>query len=136
MKSFLHLNMLVQLSIFLLAVLSRSEAGYQGPINHDQPYQQFPSTPNPPGTFSNGAPLLVGFDPESDAIPDPIYAPRDIDLPFHRLFTGTAMFYRTANDPTADSGIWGAQYDSANQTACGIPTNSYWASRLLFIRTS
>lgn len=103
---------------------------YSGPTLTDQPYQTYPLIPNEPRAFSNGQDLLVGYDDDTTQIPPDVYAPRKIDIPFHRVFYGSANFYRTANKPDADSGIWGAEYDNANQTACGIPTNSYWGQQV------
>ena len=110
-------------SCALAAVLPRQDAslpdtGQNVPI---------PVTAKGPGSFSTGA-AAIGL-PAADLSTVPaIYGPRDIDLPFGRMYKGTLNFYKTVNDPTTNFGTFGSQYDNANQSACGIPSNAYFQS--------
>ena len=130
MCSYIAVTAITALAVSQFASSQYVGPPYHGPTLTDQPYQPHPTTANDPGTFCNGQDLLVGYDPDTLQIPPDIYAPREIDIPFHRVFYGQANFYKTTNKPDTDSGIWGAEYDNANQTACGIPTNSYWGQQV------
>ena len=94
--------------------------------------QDIPSSARAPGTFSNGGPPLIAEPPMTDdAIPD-IYGPRDIDLPFYRLFHGNMNFFSEGqlNTPTGNTDVFGSENDNANQSACGIPDNAFFVSKV------
>lgn len=90
--------------------------------------QAIPATAKPDNTFSNGAAEIIGgFPYDSGTIPD-VYQPRDIDIPFGRMFHGDLMMFPQGqlNDPTLNTDSYTPNvYDFANQSACGIPDNSY-----------
>ena len=83
---------------------------------------------------------------EGPAGQDSVYQARPIDMPFLRNFKGNAIFYNHTNVPAGTATgqappgsdpmlitqtsrySWGAQYDDAKQSACGIPSNAYWLS--------
>ena len=89
-----------------------------------------PSTPKAPGTFSTGATSAIGEPPQDDSpVPD-IYGPREVDIPFGRMYQGNLNFYKTVNDPTSNTGSFGSHYDNANQSACGIPANAFAHSQV------
>ena len=92
-----------------------------------------PTTPKPPGTFSNGAPLLQGEPPQDTITPIPaVYGTSSIDLPFFRLYHGNMIFFPPSqlNTPKGITDTWGSQYDNANQSACGIPDNAFYESKV------
>ncbi|KAI4093803.1 MAG: hypothetical protein LQ344_002707 [Seirophora lacunosa] len=113
--------------------------GGDGPPNIDMPtaltgqgLQDVPDEPRAPNTFSNGhAQDNDGFDWGVGKIPD-LYQPRDIDIPFGRMYHGKMSFfdygqYNNWNDNTA---TWSPdELDYANQTACGIPDNSAFQTK-------
>ena len=90
--------------------------------------QAVPATAKADNTFSNGAAEIIGgFPYDSGPIPD-VYQPRDVDIPFGRMFHGDLMMFPQGelNDPTLNTGSYTPNvYDFANQSACGIPDNSY-----------
>lgn len=75
-------------------------------------------------------PVRTTTQPEIALTQDPAYEARDFDLPLLRNFKGAAEFDRIRDEPADTSSAWEAQYDSEDQTACGIPTNAYWLSGL------
>lgn len=94
----------------------------------DPGVQTVPLTGKAPNTFSNGqAEQTGGFPYDSGPIPD-LYQPREIDIPFGRMFHGDLMMFPQGqlNNPNFNTDEWTPnQYDFANQSACGIPDNSY-----------
>ncbi len=90
--------------------------------------QAIPASGKAYNTFSNGkAEIIGGFPYDSGPIPD-VYQPRDIDIPFGRQFHGDLMMFPQdqLNDPSRNTGEYTPNvYDFANQSACGIPDNSY-----------
>ena len=66
-----------------------------------------------------------------DPIPD-IYGPRDIDLPFYRMYHGNMMFFPAGQLNTADKNTdeFGSKNDDAQQSACGIPDNAFFDSKV------
>ena len=91
--------------------------------------QGIPATAKAPGSFSNGGPPLIGEPSQVSASGQPdIYGAREIDLPFYRLYNGSLKFFAHTNKPDSDTTKFGAQYDNANQSACGIPYNAWFIS--------
>ncbi|KAI9801885.1 MAG: hypothetical protein M1833_002199 [Piccolia ochrophora] len=113
----------------LLASFIGVEAGI---IPRQDPGMQYiPTTPKAPGTFFNEKGVrLKGMPPISTETPPEIYGTRDIDIPFGRLYHGQLNFYPTSNNPPSRQEKWGGQYDNANQSACGIPDNGFWISKV------
>ena len=98
----------------------------------DPGFQTIPSSANPPGQFSNGAPELVAEPPVTSNAPPDVYGARQRDLPFNRLYYGNMNFFSQGelNTPTGDTDQWGAWNDNANQSACGIPDNAFVSSKV------
>ena len=98
------------------------------PTVSDPPLQSIPATAKPDNTFSNGQPEIIGGFPYNTGDIPPEYQPRDIDIPFGRQFHGSLMMfpYGQLNQPDRNTDEWTPNiYDFANQSACGIPDNSY-----------
>ena len=99
----------------------------------DPGMQAIPDKAKDPGTFSNGVDGPLNSEPPNtnDPVPD-VYGVRTIDLPFFRLYHGNINYFRAGelNTPTGDADVWGGQHDNANQSACGIPDNAYWISKV------
>ena len=95
------------------------------------PRQVIAASPKAPGTFSNGAPIVNGRTATEGDPPD-AYGAREIDIPFYRLYHGHVNFFSAGqmNNPTDITDHWGSQYDNANQSACGIPDNAFWNSKV------
>ena len=110
----------VSASLFFLIAISTAA---------DPPFQQIPTAPKQPGTFSNGKPGLYAEPPQVSADGQPAeYGARDIDIPFYRLYNGSMNFFSETNVPGKDTTEMGSQYDNANQSACGIPYNAWFIS--------
>ena len=94
--------------------------------------QAIPSSAKADGTFNNGAAERTGEPPDTSDTPPDIYGARDIDIPFYRLWHGNISFFPKGqlNTPDGDTDKWGAQYDSAKQSACGIPDNAFTMSKV------
>ena len=94
----------------------------------DPGVQAVPASAKPDNTFSNGAAEIIGgFPYDSGTIPD-LYQPREIDIPFGRQFHGSLMMFPEGqlNQPGFNTDEYTPNlYDFANQSACGIPDNSY-----------
>ncbi|MCJ1478382.1 hypothetical protein MMC13_007062 [Lambiella insularis] len=94
----------------------------------DPGVQTVPASAKADNTFSNGAAEIIGgFPYEDGTIPD-LYQPREIDIPFARLFHGNLMMFPEGqlNQPGFNTDQYTPNvYDFANQSACGIPDNSY-----------
>ena len=67
----------------------------------------------------------------SDTPPD-IYGARSIDLPFYRLYHGQMNFFPAGqlNTPDVNTDVFGSDKDNANQSACGIPDNAWYNSKV------
>ena len=98
----------------------------------DPGLQSVPDTAKAPNTFSNGQAQVTSEYPYStDPIPS-LYQPRDIDIPFGRMFHGNISMFPQGqlNDPTSKTDQWTPNvYDFANQSACGISDNAYWQGK-------
>ena len=94
----------------------------------DPGVQAVPASAKPDNTFSNGAAEIIGgFPYDSGTIPD-LYQPREIDIPFGCQFHGDLMMFPEGqlNQPGFNTDEYTPNlYDFANQSACGIPDNSY-----------
>ncbi|KAI9672326.1 MAG: hypothetical protein M1817_003348 [Caeruleum heppii] len=118
-------------SLCLLALLPSALAAVlrrQGAATSGGGQQAIPDTCKPPGTFSNGAPEFTRLPDDTGEVPPSVYGARDVDLPFGRLFQGSLSFYRTLNDPSRNTAVWGSEHDAADQSACGIPANAFKGS--------
>lgn len=92
-----------------------------------------PPTTKDPKTFSNGAPFLGGEPVCNDAFSVPnVYGAREVDLPFNRLYHGNMKFFSPGqlNTPTGPTDVFGSQNDDAQQSACGIPDNAFFISKV------
>ncbi len=121
------------------AVLPREtpeEAALKAYINRrTTAMQKIPSTAPAPGSFNTSTEYRPGQPPKSKVLPDPIYGVRDIDIPFGRLFHGDLNFFGKGelNNPDMDVDDWktiGTENDSAQQSACGIPDNAFFDSKV------
>jgi hypothetical protein len=70
--------------------------------------------------------------PNTTDLPDSMYGPRDFDLPFYRLYGGNLKYFPAGelNTPTGNGDVWGKEYDNVNQSACGIPDNAFFISKV------
>lgn len=123
----------MQFSFFFLAVASLASGAVIR--RGDPPLQEIPTKAKADNTFSNGKPYLASG-PVVPATPSTdIYGVRPIDLPFGRLYHGDMKFFRPGqlNSPDGMTDKWMDQpgaYDSANQSACGIPDNAFSISKV------
>ncbi|MCJ1251247.1 hypothetical protein MMC30_008478 [Trapelia coarctata] len=82
----------------------------------------------------NGSPALLAEPPQRwvDKEARDTYGTREHDIPFLRLFHGNMKFFAPGqlNTPTGRSDIWGHENDNANQSACGIPDNAFFISKV------
>lgn len=144
------------------ALVARAD---DGPANLGMPtalsgqgLQDVPNEPKAVNTFSNGHPqdndgFGWGWDANKKPLPIPdLYHPRDIDIPFGRMYHGNISFfgYGQYNDPTDNTATWGPDaLDRANQrlvdrilplwcylsrpltccSACGIPDDSSFQTK-------
>ena len=113
------------------AVIQRRDDGPPSPGCYTLPdpgLPPIPKTAKAPNTFSNGQDQVTAQYPYStDPIPD-VYQPRDIDIPFGRMFHGNITMFPQGqlNDPNSYTDQWTPnKFDYANQSACGIPDNAY-----------
>lgn len=115
----------------LLLVLSFASAST---IRRQAPgFQSIPAKGKADKTFSNGKPALIGEPALSGETPPDIYGARSIDIPFYRLYHGNMNFFPTGQLNTKDSNTdkWTpAGIDSASQSACGIPDNAFFDSKV------
>ncbi|KAL8918382.1 MAG: hypothetical protein Q9208_007401 [Pyrenodesmia sp. 3 TL-2023] len=90
--------------------------------------QDVPDKGKAPNTFNNGKPEdTCGMQWGTGPVPD-LYQPRDIDIPFGRMYHGKISFfdYGEFNDPKDNTASWRPNVmDNANQSACGIPDDAY-----------
>ncbi|KAL8786767.1 MAG: hypothetical protein Q9213_002588 [Squamulea squamosa] len=99
---------------------------------NDPPFQHVPLTAKPDNTFNVGT-EQKGMPDGSTETPDAMYGARSIDLPFGRLQHGKMKFFGAGqlNTPTGRTDVWGpGVYDSAKQSACGIPDSAFHISKV------
>lgn len=115
-------------SFLLLTTLAPSDVFAcgkgDGPANpgiktlSDSGLQDVPDEPKAPNTFNNGKPEdTCGMQWGTGPIPD-LYQPRDIDIPFGRMYHGNISFfnYGEFNDPNDNTASWRPNLlDSADQ---------------------
>lgn len=125
--------MLFSIAAFLSAAVLAHSAAIQ-PRSSAGGAQSIPNTP--PTNFRQPAIEQLLHEPDLDnttAVPD-VYAARDIDLPFYRLYHGSMKFFPAGqlNTPDRDRDVWAdaGGVDSANQSACGIPDNAFSISKV------
>lgn len=92
--------------------------------------QHFPESPAK--INHNGAPALLAEPPNVKTAPPEIYNARDIDLPFLRLFHGYSKYFSAGelNTPNGNGDKWGPENDNVNQSACAIPDNAFFISKV------
>lgn len=117
------LALMVATTPALAAVMPRSDYSQNG--------LKIPTTAKANGKFANGKPFMPGEAPKTADLPNAMYNARDIDLPFGRLYHGHMNFYKgSTNNPKSDKSTWGSEFDSADQNACGIPSNAFFISQV------
>ena len=93
----------------------------------DPGLQDVPDKGQAPNTFNNGEPQdNGGMEWGSGSIPD-VYQPREIDIPFGRMYHGKMSFfgYGEYNDPKDNTATWSPNvYDYANQRYVGEAVDS------------
>lgn len=115
----------------LLAATAPALAAVRPRSDYSQNGQKIPKTAKADGKFANGKPFMPGEPPKTGDLPNAMYNARDIDLPFGRLYHGNLNFYKgTTNNPKSDKSTWGSEFDSADQSACGIPSNAHFISQV------
>ena len=96
------------------------------------PWQYVPTVQTTPDNeFNTGTTRGSSLPPlTSDPVPQE-YGLRDIDIPFARVYKGTAKYFTENETNTAGSPIdvWNpGKDDYASQSACGIPNNAWFIS--------
>ena len=98
------------------------------------PWQTVPSSqPKPDNTYHNGQPKLNTEPPVVPDAVDPMFAAHPIDIPFGRLHNGSLKYFPEGqlNTATAITDQWApGTNDFANQSACGIPDNAFFISKV------
>ncbi len=126
-------QLVMQSSFFFLAAASLASGAI---IRRGDPtMQEIPTKAKADNTFSNGKPYIASGPVVSATPPTDIYGVRTIDLPFGRLYHGDMKFFSAGqlNSPDGITDKWMGQpgvYDSANQSACGIPDNAFSISKV------
>lgn len=107
--------------------------------------QSYPATAPDPSSFYQKGSLsadnlpLIGEPPQLGGPVDPVYGTRNIDLPFGRLFEGNIKFFPEGelNSPGQNTDVFSTSpdlssvsNDNANQSACGIPDNAFFQSKV------
>lgn len=92
--------------------------------------QHFPD--QPVAVKHNGAGPLLAEPPNVDTQPNEMYNARNRDIPFLRLFHGNLKFFAPGelNTPTGKGDVWGHEHDNTNQSACAIPDNAFFISKV------
>ena len=128
---------MLYVSFALVAASVASGAVIRSRDDGDPPFQDIPISAQADDTFNNGAAMEGGMPPESDpALPIPdVYGARSIDLPFSRLYHGNMKYFSAGqlNTPSTYTDLWVDQpnvVDSAKQSACGIPDNAFYISKV------
>lgn len=99
----------------------------------DPPFQNIPATGKPDNTFDIGTFKLNSEPPVVPDIPPPVYGVRSIDLPFGRLYHGNMKYFKEGllNPPSGLRDVFNPGVnDFANQSACGIPDNAFYQSKV------
>lgn len=99
----------------------------------DPPFQRIPATGKPDNTYNSGNFKLAGEPPTTSDIPPAVYGACSIDLPFGRLYHGTLKYFKKGqlNTPNGLTDVWKPGVnDFANQSACGIPDNAFFMSKV------
>jgi hypothetical protein len=132
-------SLVVPLSVLSLAngLVMRRDKPLNIPKTPNNPpdpgMQSIPTTGKADNSFNNGAVQLIADPDGTDVTPPAVYGAREIDLPFGRLYHGNAKFFPAGqlNTPTGNFDRWVPDgLDSANQSACGIPDNAYFISKV------
>ena len=132
MLSFHPLAFLYLTHFFLLKV-SALPVEHSPIVRRDPAWQQIPPTAQKaPGHFNTDVPQETGEPPNTASIPDDVYGARTIDIPFSRLYHGNMTFFSLGelNVPTSNKDLYNPIYDNANESACGIPDNAFYGSKV------
>ncbi|KAL9037117.1 MAG: hypothetical protein Q9214_005840 [Letrouitia sp. 1 TL-2023] len=99
----------------------------------DPPFQKIPAGAVPAIKFDSTAKTLKGLPPYVHTNPPAEYQARSIDIPFGRLFHGKMKFFSAGqfNLPGSATSVWGkGKRDNTNQSACGIPDDAFFQSKV------
>jgi hypothetical protein len=99
----------------------------------DPGFQNIPANGITDNTCSNGKPIFIGLPDQTSEIPPAVYGARSVDLPFSRLYYGSMKFFAPGeyNTPDGITDKWAPGVnDFANQSACGIPDNAFYDSKV------
>lgn len=99
----------------------------------DPPFQSIPATNQPDNTYNHGKFRPAGLPPTVTDIPPAVYGARSVDLPFGRLYHGKLKYFKKGqlNTPNGRTDVWQPGVnDFANQSACGIPDNAFFPSKV------
>ena len=99
----------------------------------DPAFQSIPVNGMTDNTCSNGKPILIGEPDQTTETPPDVYGARSVDLPFGRLYHGSMKFFAQGeyNSPDGITDQWAPGVnDFANQSACGIPDNAFYNSKV------
>lgn len=100
----------------------------------DGPWQNVPGTqPKKDNTYYNGQPKLNTEPAISTEMVAPEFAAHPIDIPFGRLHKGALKYFPAGqlNSPDGITDDWQPNVnDFANQSACGIPDNAFYISKV------
>ncbi|KAL9607339.1 MAG: hypothetical protein Q9167_007738 [Letrouitia subvulpina] len=99
----------------------------------DPPLQKIPAGAVPPIKFDPTAKKENGIPAYVHTIPPVEYQARSIDIPFGRLFHGKMKFFSAGqfNLPGSATSVWGnGKRDNTNQSACGIPDDAFFQSKV------
>lgn len=112
--------------------LPRNPTAKRG-VASDPPFQKIPTGAVPAIKFDPTAKTLKGLPPYVHTNPPAEYQARSIDVPFGRLFHGKMKFFSAGqfNLPGSATSVWGkGKRDNTNQSACGIPDDAYFQSKV------
>ena len=118
---------------FFLTQASVIRLNHNPLVRRDPGWQQIPAnSQKAPGQFNTDAPQETGEPLDTGNIPDDVYGARTIDLPFGRLYHGNMTFFSRGelNVPTSDKDLYTPTFDNANESACGIPDNAFYGSKV------
>ena len=97
-------------------------------------WQPVPSVqPKPDNMFNTLGAWRQGLPANSAEIGPEIYDARSIDIPFRRLQQGNLIYFKEGelNSPSSITDEWAPGHnDFANQSACGIPDNAFFNSKV------
>ena len=100
---------------------------------YDLAFQSIPATAKPDNMFNCGTFLLASMIDVIAEIPSAVYGARSIDLPFGRLYHGNMKFFGKGrlNTPDGIQDVYKPGVnDFAYQSACGIPDNAFFMSKV------